>query len=259
MFSVVIPTYKRPDLLGRLLESIVNQTLQPSEVIVVDDASEMPVEYAQCIEKYRAKIPNLHYQCMEVNGGAPRARNTGIEMATSEWVALVDDDDEWLPRKLEEQKKLILNASDRLGLVYTWTKAEGGEALTSYLSEHTVIGEAKKEILTNNFIMSASVVVRKSHIQSVGKFDESMPSCQDWDTWAKMLLNGSEVDVVPQLLTIYHRHGGESIGLSPRALVGYQLFLKHHFRDIIRYTSPLNILKKAWLFTKVSLLIHARS
>lgn len=251
MISVVIPTYKRPDLLSRLLESICKQTYSPTEVIVIDDASGMDDEYQACIDKFSSRLPNLIYQCVEHNSGAPHARNIGIRLASNSWIALVDDDDEWLPEKLDKQWKLAAKADPKLGLIYTWTRAQGCVDQPSYLSTHTVSGDAVRAILSTNFIMSASVMVRKQAIEEAGLFDEILPSCQDWDMWVRIFLKGYHCAVVPEVLTIYHRHGGESIGLSARAKLGYKLFLDKHFSATVRHTSLVNILKKSWLYIQV--------
>ncbi|MCF6236980.1 MAG: glycosyltransferase, partial [Gammaproteobacteria bacterium] len=93
MISVVIPTYKRSDLLARLLDSIILQTVAPEELVVVDDASPNPEEYTLVINEYKNKIKNLKYIRYEKNRGAPHARNVGIQETKNDWIALVDDDD----------------------------------------------------------------------------------------------------------------------------------------------------------------------
>ncbi|EOX4279488.1 glycosyltransferase family 2 protein [Vibrio cholerae] len=251
MISVIIPTYKRPDRLERLLTSISKQSLLPDEVIIVDDASGMKDSYDVCINKFSKCFNSISYIELEKNSGAPTARNTGIRVAKNNWIALVDDDDEWLPTKLEKQWEIASLADEKLGLIYTWTDAVGQKGQESYKSCHSFKGDVRKQILTTNFIMSASVMVRKEAIVKAGMFDESLTSCQDWDTWTAIFKAGYHADVVEEILTIYHRHGGESIGLSPRAKLGYKLFLDKHFRDIVKLTSFINILKKSWLYAKV--------
>lgn len=251
MISVVIPTYKRPDRLERLLLSISKQTLLPEEVIIVDDASGMKSEYEACVEKFKHSFNSIQYIELEENSGAPTVRNTGIKLAKNEWIALVDDDDEWLPRKLEKQWEIASSAMDSLGLIYTWTEAVGQKGQKSYKSCHSFRGDVRKQILTTNFIMSASVMVRKRAIVKAGLFDEALPSCQDWDMWTAIFMKGYTAEVVESILTIYNRHGGESIGLSPRAKLGYKLFLDKYFTEIIKRTSLINILKKLWLYFNV--------
>jgi glycosyltransferase involved in cell wall biosynthesis len=255
MISVVIPTYKRPDLLARLLESICKQTLLPSEVIVVDDASGMDKAYQSCVDRFRPRLPRLHCHYLAENSGAPYARNAGIRLAKYEWVALVDDDDEWLPKKLASQWSIACNADPNLGLIYTWTEAQGSEEQSSYLSKHTVRGDARRAVFLTNFIMSASVMVRKCAIVKAGMFDETLPSCQDWDMWARIFLNGYTCDVVPEILTIYHRHDGDSIGISKKARHGYRKFFKKHYTSIIKHGGLNGVVSCGTFFIKNELLM----
>lgn len=249
--SVVIPTYKRPELLDRLLRSIVQQTYQPDEVIVVDDYSQKNEEYLKVINKHKVFLNNLSFITLEKNSGAPVARNIGINLAEGDWIALVDDDDEWLPEKLEKQAELAQNSLvENLGFIYTWTTAKGQEGQESYESNISIKGDSKKALLSTNYIMSASVLIKKEALDRIGGFQADLPSCQDWDTWIRVALLGYGFDVVEEYLTIYHRHGGESIGLSPRAKLGYKMLIESHFIEILKYTSPLNWLKKMLLYIK---------
>lgn len=252
MISVVIPTYKRPDLLANLLQSINIQTLKPHEVIVVDDCSRMESAYSEVVNRYKDQFENFHFISLEKNSGAPTARNTGIKLASGDWIALVDDDDEWLPEKLAKQQAVIESSTvNNLGFVYTWTTAKGQKGQESYESCISVRGCAKKALLSTNYIMSASVLIKKEALERTGGFQVDFPSCQDWDAWIRIALQGYGFDVVEEVLTVYHRHGGESIGLSPRAKLGYKMLLEAHWKAILKYTQPINWLKKTVLYIKV--------
>lgn len=143
------------------------------------------------------------------------------------------------------------NQDPKLALVYTWTKAQGCNGQQSYDSCISVKGDAKRALLSTNFIMSASVLVKREALLKVNCFDTRLPSCQDWDMWIRIVLAGYHIDVVEEVLTIYHRHGGESIGLSVNAKHGYRMILDTHWREIVKYTGPLNMLKKFWLYVTV--------
>lgn len=246
--SVVIPTYSRPDLLDRLLNSISSQTRLPEEVIVVDDASQQDEAYKVVIQKHQPQLPKLKLHTLAQNSGAPAARNAGINLAKSDWIALVDDDDEWLPAKLEKQAQLIEHSSKRTGLVYSWCEAVGTNGMESYTSKPTSKGDLRGPLLRNNFILSPTVIASRKALEAVQGFDESLTSCQDWDTWTKIALAGYHADLVPETLALYHRHGGESVGLSSNARSGYKRFLQKHYWAIIRHTGPLNWAKKALLY-----------
>lgn len=228
--SIVIPTYKRVDYLKRLLDSICAQTFKGYEVIVVDDCSPNWDEYLKLFDDYSKRISEFRYFQNKVNSGAPTSRNVGIKNAKYELVALVDDDDEWLPQKLEKQ---LESFTDEVGLSYTWTDAVNGENIVHrYRSE--IVGDVRKDLLKECFIPSPSVLIRKSILVELGGFDPSLPSCQDWDMWTRISLSGHLFTVVKEVLTIYHKHDGESIGLSKRAKEGYFLYYKKHFFEFIK-------------------------
>jgi len=230
MISIVIPTYKRPDFLERLLKSIANQTFKDFEVIVIDDNSPNYEEYLPVIEKYKKIFKEFKFLRNSENKGAPYSRNKGIKETKYDLIALVDDDDEWLPKKLEKQFEIFKSNNENLGLVYTWTNAidEDGNIVYKYRNE--IEGNPKKEILKECFIPSPSVMVKKKAIIDAGLFDEKMPSCQDWDMWTRIIMKGYDVKVIKEVLTIYHKHGRESIGLSKKAKDGYKMFYKKHLK-----------------------------
>jgi len=225
--SVVIPTYNRPHFLDRLLQSVENQTFRDFEVIVVDDCSCQEKVYQKLIGQYQQIFPSLTYLRNETNSGAPYTRNRGISAAKGDFIALVDDDDEWLPQKLEKQVDRFENGTPELGLVYTWTKAmDQNKVCLEYTSNYE--GCPLPELLLECFIPSPSVMVRKSAIIETGLFDTNMPSCQDWDMWTRILVKGFTCEVVKSFETIYHKHGDETIGSSPQAARGYELYYQKH-------------------------------
>ncbi|WP_051904503.1 glycosyltransferase family 2 protein [Hippea jasoniae] len=230
MISIVIPTYKRPDFLDRLLKSIEKQTFKNFEVIVVDDNSPNYEEYLPVIKKYKKIFKEFKFLRNTENKGAPYSRNRGIKEAKYDLIALVDDDDEWLPKKLEMQFEVFKNSNENLGLVYTWADAidEKGRIVYKYRSE--IEGNPRKEILKECFIPSPSVMVRKKAIIEAGLFDERMPSCQDWDMWTRIIMKDYSIKVVKDIVTIYHKHGRESIGLSKKAKIGYRIFYKKNIK-----------------------------
>jgi glycosyltransferase involved in cell wall biosynthesis len=229
--SIVIPTYKRPDYLDRLLESIQSQTFQEFEVIVIDDNSPNEDEYLPIIEKYQSVFKEFKFLRNETNKGAPHSRNRGILESKYDLIALVDDDDEWLPKKLEKQVEIFEKCDDKVGIVYTWTDVmdENRNVVHEYRGE--LEGALKKEILKECFIPSPSVMVRKKAIVEAGLFDESFPSCQDWDMWTRMIMKGYEVKAVKEVVTIYHKHNNGNIGLSGNAKMGYR---KYYIKNLVK-------------------------
>lgn len=249
--SVVIPTYRRPDLLERLLNSITAQTRLPEEVIVVDDASGMDEDYASCIARFHKRLPKLEYIRLESGGGAPRARNVGLRAAQGTWVALVDDDDEWLPEKLEAQYDVAYHAAPGLGLIYSWAKVAGPDGKVLATHEVNINGDARSAIMRNNFIISPTVVVRRTAVFKAGLFDEALPSCQDWDMWARVFLAGYDCACVPKYLAIYNKHEKDSIGRSSRALNGHLMFLTRHWLSMVAHAGAKRLLVFAFGVMKI--------
>lgn len=249
--SIVIPTFKRPDMLRQLLQSIA--PLPPcTQVIVVNDGTDAVAGYADVVAWASQSFQDFSYIVLPENSGAPAARNAGIRVAKGDWVALVDDDDEWLPGKLQAQLDLVTGALPQLGLVYCWTRVLGHRGELDTVSRPQIEGAAASAIMRTNFILSPSVLVRRSAFDDVGMFDEALPSCQDWDMWARILCGGYTCGVVKQELAIYHRHGGASVGLSTRAQRGYVMFLRKHWRQVLRHTGPINWARKAALYVRLS-------
>lgn len=244
MISIVIPTYKRPDFLDRLLKSIANQTFKYFEVIVVDDNSPNYEEYLPVIEKYKKIFKEFKFLRNSENKGAPYSRNRGIKEARYDLIALVDDDDEWLPEKLERQFEVFENSDNNLGLVYTWTDAidENGNVVYEYRDE--IEGNPKKEILKECFIPSPSVMVRKKAIIEAGLFDERMPSCQDWDMWTRIIMLGYNVKVIKKVVTLYHKHNNGNIGLSKNASNGYKKYYLKNLLNSLKYYNVFIFLRK---------------
>lgn len=232
--SIVIPTYKRVDLLERLLKSIQLQTYQSYEIIVVDDCSPNQEAYTLLVNKYQSIFKEFSYYSNSTNLGAPYSRNFGILKAKYELIALVDDDDEWKPEKLSKQVAVFNENNTQLGIVYTWTDIvqSGNLLIGQYKPE--IEGNSIAEILRGCFIPSPSIMVSKEAIVAAGLFDVAFPSCQDWEMWTRIYLKGYKGKVVREFLTIYHKHEMGSIGTSPKAKKGYQMFYRKHKWSILK-------------------------
>ena len=232
--SIVIPTFGRADLLRRLLTSIHAQTYPHYEVIVVDDCSPQTDDYERVVSEFSPRLNDFTFLRNDSNRGAPFSRNRGIRQAKYELVALVDDDDEWLPEKLARQVAVFAQSPPEVGLVYTWTDVvEDGQRRAFYRSQ--IEGVCLGSILTECFIPSPSVMVLKQAVANVGMFDEKLPSCQDWDLWTRLCAAGYQVRVVREALTLYHKQTSNSIGSSRRAREGYVRYYRKHFWSLARF------------------------
>ena len=158
--SVVIPAYKAEHYLPRCLESVCQQTLQPAEVIVVDDGS--PDNSGEVARKLGATVVT------RPNGGLSAARNTGIQNASGDWIALLDADDLWAPEKLEAQAAIA--GADTV-LVYTGIAMFDDQGQRN-ISPAVSPSRAKEMLRYRNPITPSSVIARREALLQHGGFRE---------------------------------------------------------------------------------------
>lgn len=178
----MIPTYERPEFLPGAIETAVGQTYDDIEVIVVDDGSSE--SYApDIVDDYPDKVTCVQ---LSSNQGLSAARNAGIEAASGEYIAFLDDDDRWHRTKLAKQVREI-ERDERIGLV-TCPLAAFTPDLEIIHCERTVpSGDLSDRMLISNVIGTPSrVLVRSDAIDDIGSFDESLPTKQDWDFYLRL-------------------------------------------------------------------------
>lgn len=184
--SVVISTYKRAGLVSRAVSSALGQTIRDLEVIVVDDYS--PDETGNVIaEICDARVRYLRH---EKNKGLPAARNTGIAVARAEFVAFLDDDDEWVPEKIERQ----LNVVGRFDAVLCGALINGRRVKIHPRSEVTV-----DDLRGGNEFDPSSLLIRTAVVRELG-FDEGLRQGEDWDVFIRIAQRQSIVYIAEPLL-----------------------------------------------------------
>ena len=177
LVSVVLRTFKRPDIVDRAIESVLNQTYEQFELIVIDDHS--PDETPEVVREYEAQDDRLRYIRNDENKGHVTALNIACRAATGKYVAFLDDDDVWLPKKLEAQVARLEELSEEYAMVYGATrhkKLDTEEVIT--VSEPELEGDIYYEVLKrgsgNVFGPPSGVMVRKSVLEELGCFDENI-------------------------------------------------------------------------------------
>lgn len=197
LVSIVITAYNRPDYLQASLDSALSQTLRSCEIIVVDDCS--PVDLQPVVAAFDAPI---HYLRMERNGGANRARNRGVQLAKGKYVAFLDDDDIWLPHKLESQ---LAQIKDALACVCGFEVLDTGKLFVRSL---TLVTE---DILRkgNPYCGMSGLVCQREWLLE-NPLDESLANGQDWDIFVR-LAQRSPFPYVAESLFFYRRGSHTSI------------------------------------------------
>lgn len=206
--GVVIPTYNRAATIGTSIQSVLNQTWQKFEIIVVDDGSTDNTR--QVVEAFADE--RIRYVCLEQNGGVSRARNTGIRLAECEFIAFLDSDDEWLPEKLEKQMQVMLHASDKVGLVYCRMRGTKKDGTTLVCPElwrpiEYLQGNILLPLLEDNVIGTPAMLVRKRCLEQTGGFDEGLKCLEDWELVLR-IAEKWEIGFVDEMLVEVHFSDG---------------------------------------------------
>lgn len=178
--SVIIPTFNRARYLCEAINSVLIQTYNDFEIIVVDDGSTDNTK--ELLNKYNGKIKYIYQQ----NQGMSAARNLGINMSDGEYISFLDNDDVWLPEKLKKQIDLLDSnpeiafvSSDSFvidafgSIIKTW-----GKGTNNY--------ENFESLYEENFIPILTVVARKKYLLDAGLFDEALSVCADYDLWLRL-------------------------------------------------------------------------
>src|SRR5690554_3940515 len=178
--AVVIPTHNRPELLRRAIQSVLDQTVLPDEIIVVDDLNDSRIK--NLCEIFDSKviryIPNLDGQ------GASSSRNLGVMNALSEYIAFLDDDDEFKAEKVERLRDVI-SKNPEADLVYHSAHIHMVNESVSYFTSPKEFKEADnvlyQMLIKNEIGGTPMVTVKRESFISCGMFDENLPALEDYD------------------------------------------------------------------------------
>jgi glycosyltransferase involved in cell wall biosynthesis len=206
--DVIIPVYNGADFVSDALSSALGQSLPPRRVIVVDDGS----TDATPVILSAVRDPRL-LVLRKANGGLSSARNAGLQAAESDWVAFLDADDVWLPRKLEFQSLVVRASTPDLALVYCdYDEIDAAghpmeRGAGSFRLDPTVRGRVIARLWEGNLVCSSGsgVLVRRAIFDEVGSFDEGLKICEDWDMWLRIAEAGT-FDYCPRVLVHLRRH-----------------------------------------------------
>jgi glycosyltransferase involved in cell wall biosynthesis len=184
LVSIVMPTYNRADVIGETIKSILAQHLRNFELVVISDGSTDNTEAV--VESYRDSRIKLVKQTN--SGGPARPRNTGVEYAKGKYIAFCDDDDLWMPEKLQRQVEVMEQQSDA-ALCFTGGVTFGDRDLLSKRAvKKGVDRDHFQALLYGNFIANSSVLVRKSVLEEVGPFniEKFLHGAEDYEMWLRI-------------------------------------------------------------------------
>jgi glycosyltransferase involved in cell wall biosynthesis len=210
--SVIIPTYNCARYVAQAVESALGQTYSDLEVIVLDDGS--TDNTPAVMRQYEGKVRYIRQE----NRGLPAARNRAIKASSGEYIALLDADDWWEPNKLSEQVP-VLDGDPDLCLIYSDLEVihDNGDVIKSFLSSRPLATEGYvfDQLFHSGFILPSTVLLRRTHFEEAGMFDESMRSHEDMDLWVRMCQRW-KVGLIRKSLT--HRRQGAANMTSNESL-----------------------------------------
>jgi glycosyltransferase involved in cell wall biosynthesis len=231
--SVVIPCFDAEATVERAVKSVLAQTLTPAEIIVVDDNS---TDSSRAILAPFAEAGKIRLICLPSNTGPSGARNAGITAARSRYIAFLDADDEWLPQKLARQLPVIA-AAEKMSMVGCKLETSGIDGSRRIVNEDrqpTIGRSAWKQMLEYSYFVPSGAVMRRSVLDALGGFDESLRIGEDQDLFIRAGLVG-DIGFIDEVLAIKHeqQHG---LSRSHRLREPYVILplIERHCRSVSR-------------------------
>jgi glycosyltransferase involved in cell wall biosynthesis len=214
--SVIIPTFNRIDLLKRAIDSVLNQSIKPYDIIVVDDGS---IDGTSDMIQQKYKSIKLIQQ---KNSGVSAARNNGIKNAQGDWIALLDSDDEWKKNKLEEQVNKLTD-NPKYDFCHTneiWIR--NGIRVNQKKRHKKYGGFIFDKCLDICRISPSSVLFNKNIFNHVGWFNDKLPVCEDYDLWLRITAEFEILFIDKPLIVKYGGHN-DQLSHSVEAIESFRI------------------------------------
>ncbi len=224
LVSVIIPVFNRQDYVAETIESVINQTYNNIEIVIINDGSTDNSE--EIIRSFAAHYPKKINLINQQNQGQVKARNNGLKVARGEFIAFLDSDDVWLPEKIEKQIHLFEN---EVGLVYSGVQYIDalGKVIGGELCDQSIRGSVYEKLLVKNRMTGGTVVVKNEALKKVGLFDETLKAAENWDLWIR-IAKFYELDFVDETLLKYRKHSDNMSGNNNLMLdATYNILEKH--------------------------------
>ena len=244
--SVIIPTFNRLSLISRAIDSVLNQTIKPFEIIVVDDGSS---DNTSTFIKNNYKSVKLIKQ---KNLGVSKARNVGIKNSSGDWIALLDSDDEWKKNKLEVQIK-SLSEYDYYSVCHTneiWIR--NGVRVNQKKRHQKYGGDIFDKCLDICRISPSSIIFKKNIIDEVGWFDEGLPICEDYDLWLRITANFKILFIDKPLVIKYGGHS-DQLSKSVKGIEAYRIKSLENLLSNTKLIKDYKVLTIKMLITKLDI------
>jgi glycosyltransferase involved in cell wall biosynthesis len=236
LVSVIVPAYNAEKFIERTLNSVLSQTYQNLEVLVVDDGSQdRTAEIVKLMAQHDPRIILLQ----QPNSGVAAARNLAIQKSKGEFIAPIDADDIWYPQNLEKQVQCLLKAEATVGLVYAWSvDIDEEDSPTGEFRASTIEGEVYVTLVCHNFLGNSSAcLIRRDCFDKVGGYscklkEQHAQGCEDWELYLRVAEH-YQFQVVPEFLIGYRK-------LVNSMSCDYTSMAKSHFLTLqaVRHRHP---------------------
>ncbi|MEK7173790.1 MAG: glycosyltransferase family 2 protein [Patescibacteria group bacterium] len=233
--SIIMPTMNRAHLLHRSIDSVLSQSLRDYEFIIIDDGSTDNTK--QIVEEYIKRDPRIRYIRYEKNQGIPTVRNRGIAEARGDYVAWQDDDDEWLPGKLEKTVKKLDELPKEYGIVYhafLRVQPNGKKMLFPPKWVEPKEGDLYKIFLKKNFLNPQAMIFRSEVLKNNGGLDPRYLVLGEYGWYPKLAKRYKFGYVSEVLLHVYYTPGSNSQNNTANANARL-MFMKDNWEDLKRY------------------------
>ena len=240
MFSIIIPTYNQDYLLKKCLESVVNQTFENWEIIIINNHSDdETLKVFQSFNDKRIKLRNF-----KNNGIISASRNYGLNLAKFPYVAFLDSDDFWFPNKLEESFAYLIKGNDIVCHNEIWLWPDGTNKIVNYGPEKQTLH--KNLLFKGNVISTSAFSCKKDLILDLNGFNESplMAGNEDYDLWLRISKVGKyKFKFIQKPLGYYRIHQNNNSKKLLKQLKTEIYVINQHFKNSKYKNNPSNYLK----------------
>lgn len=232
LISIIVPTHNRPDMLKDAIQSILDQTLQDFEIVIVNDAGQ---DVSDVVQSFNSS--KLVYLSHETNKGLAAARNTGISAAKGKYIAYLDDDDIFYPEHLETLVTFLRESGENVAYTDAFRAHQHlqGDRYVTYYKDIPYSHDFDNDrILYKNFVPVLCFMHEKGCFERCGMFDESFTRLEDWELWLRMSRQFTMHHIRSLTCEFRYRPDGSSMvsGSMARFLdMTQQLFQKHPIKS----------------------------
>ena len=242
--AAIIATMNRPAYVRDAITSACEQTYGPLEVVIVDGSEDDRT--AEVVADLRESFPerSIMYFQNDTPQGLPAARNQAVEATDAEYLAFLDDDDQWYTDKIARQVAMFQSSPEDLALVHTGFVALDDQGNQRFVHRPAYAPPAYQELLEENVIATPStVMVHRSRFEAVRGFDETLRYCEDWDLYLRMARK-YRVDYIHEPL-VDHVHHDDAMTRDLDPFFAYRRRLLEKHDEALRCHG---MRRRAWVY-----------